>query len=123
MSWKIDPVTGDYLMTNGAPVDSADLIYPAYYRLKIKRQKWMYAPDNKFGSDYYKLLRNYTTKPQVALEKIAARALQPIVDDGRATSINVTVTGVARNGVTVEADISSGQTQVSTLTLTGLGVV
>lgn len=83
----------------------------------------MYAPDSKFGSDYYKLVRNNTTKPQTALENIAARAVQPIVDDGRANNIAVTVTGVSRDGVSVEVDISSGQTQVSTLNLTGLGVV
>lgn len=123
MSWQVNPETGDYIMTNGAPVDSADLKYPAYYRLKIKRQKWMYAPDSKFGSDYYKLQRNNTTKPQTAIEKIAARAVQPIVDDGRANNIAVTVTGVSRDGVSLEVDISSGQTQVSTLNLTGLGVV
>ncbi len=123
MSWVIDPTTGDYVMTQGKPVDSADLKFPAYYRLKIKRQKWMYAPDSKYGSDYYKVTRNYTTKPQTALEKIAARALQPIVDDGRATNIAVTVSGVSRNGVAVDCAITSGQNTLSTLTLNGLGVV
>lgn len=123
MSWVIDPSSGDYVMTNGQPTDSADLSFPAYYRLKIKRQKWMYAPDSNYGSDFYKLQRNLTTKPQLALEKIAARALQPIVDDGRATSIGVDVTQVARSGVAITCAISSGQTVISTLNLNGLGVV
>lgn len=123
MSWIISPDTGDYVMNNGAPTDTDDLKFPAYYRMKIKRQKWLYAPDSKYGSDFYKLQKNFTTKPQTALEKIAARALQPIVDDGRATNINIEVTGVSRSGVTIEADIGSGQATVSTLTLKGLGIV
>jgi phage gp46-like protein len=123
MSWQIDPSTGDYIMTNGAPVDDPSLEYPAYYRLKIPRTQWMYAPDNKYGSDFYKIQRNMTTKPQTALENIASRALQPIVDSGRATSATVDVTGVARSGVSLQVDIESGQAQTSTLTLDGLGVV
>jgi phage gp46-like protein len=122
MSWQIDPNSGDYIMTNGAPVDDPNLIYPAYYRLKINRLQWLYAPDTKYGSDFYKVKKNITTKPQTSLETIAARALQPIVDSGRATNINVTVTGVARSGVALECDIGSGQTQSDILNLTGLGV-
>jgi phage gp46-like protein len=123
MSWVIDPSSGDYVMTNGAPVDSPDLKMPSYYRLKIKRQQWLYAPDAKYGSDYYKVLKNFTTKPQTQLEQIGARALQPIVDDGRATAIDVTVTGVGRNAVSLELDVTSGQNQTSTIQLKGLGVV
>lgn len=123
MSWQINPTTGDYVMTNGAPVDDPSLIYPAYYRLKTPRLGWMYAPDTKWGSDFNKVLKNITTKPQTALETIGARAVQPLVDDGRAVSIDVTVTGVARSGVSLECDIGSGQKQPQILNLTGLGVV
>lgn len=122
MSWVIDPSSGDYVMTNGSPVESTDLKYNAYYRLKIRRQQWMYAPNSKYGCDYYKVTKNLTTKPQTALEAIASRAVQPIVDDGRAQQINVTVTGVSRSGVTVETDITTNNQKQSSITLTGLGV-
>lgn len=123
MSWQINATNGDYIMTNGAPVDDPNLIYPAYYRLKIRRQQWLYAPNSTYGSDFYKLQRNYTTKPNTSIETIGARALQPIVDDGRATSIAVTVTGVSRSGIQLQTNITSGNSQPSTLTLNGLGVV
>ena len=47
--WDIDPVTGDYKMVGGAPSNTSSLTLPAYYRLKISRQQWMYAPNDKYA--------------------------------------------------------------------------
>lgn len=110
-------------MTKGAPVDDPNLQFNAYYRLKIKRGQWMYAPNTNYGSDLFKLKKNVTTKPQVLVENIAARALKPIIDDGRALAIDVTVNQVARIGVGLQVDIQSAQAQTTTLNLTGIGTV
>jgi phage gp46-like protein len=122
MSWKIDPNSGDYVMTGGAPVDSNSLQIPAYYRLKIERTQWLYAPDNKYGSDLYKLQKNFTTGDAGFIETVMNRALQPIVDDGRAAQIEVTATVRGRHAVGLETKITDAQGNVETLTLKGIGV-
>ena len=122
-SWEIDPSTGDYIIQNGVPVPSSSLDYPAYYRVKTPRLQWLYAPDTKYGSDFNTIQKNLTTKPPVLIENVAARALQPMVDDGRATNVDVTVTQLARSGVSLQLDITTAQAQTSTFTIPSLGVV
>lgn len=119
--WKINPVTGDYIMEGGAPVNTESLQLPAYYRLKINRNRWLYAPDNNYGSDLYLIRKNQTTKDASFVESVMARALQPIVSDGRARTIDVTATVRARHAVGLETKIVDAQGKVETLTLKGLG--
>lgn len=122
MSWEINPHTGDYVMTNGAPIDSASLRYPAYYRLKIPRTRWMYAPDDKYGSDLYTLQKRFSSNDVTPATAIAKRALQPIVDDGRAKSVTVEFLDPAgRNDIQMAATLVDKQGKPHTLNLPPVG--
>lgn len=85
-AWEIDPTTGDYAIEAGSPVRDETLKPPAFYRLRIQRKSWMYAPDTSFGSDFA-TLRKQTQATRQALVAMGERALQPLVDDGRAESV------------------------------------
>lgn len=123
MSWQIDPKTGDYLMTKGAPVDDSSLIYPAYYRLKVKRTQWLYAPNDQYGSDFYTIKKRFNPGDVNPLANIGAVALQPIIDDGRASDVDVTYrTSQSLNDTQLSAVITDAQGQPQTLNLPSIGV-
>lgn len=115
--WDIDPKTGDYKMTGGAPIQTDSLKIPAYYRLKIKRAGWLYAPADDYGSDFHTVKKRRTSDDASLIEAIAARALQPMVDDGRASTITIATTVVARNAVGLETEIFDARGRIETLTL------
>lgn len=121
-SWNINPASGDYVMERGSPVPTNSLQIPAYIRLRTPREGWMYAPDASYGSDFANLKKRQTTRDSSEVESIAARALQPILDDGRAQSIEVTTTESQRNAIGLKADIIDAQGNVESLDLKGLGV-
>ena len=121
-NWKIDPKTGDYIMQGGAPAETDSLEIPAYIRLKVGRGQWLYAPDDKYGSDFYALQKRQTVRDASQLETIAANALQPIADDGRASQIDINARVLTRNGVGLEAEIVKANGQLDRLTLPSLGV-
>lgn len=108
-NWNIDPKIGDYLLVKGAPEQTDSLNIPAYIRLKTKRTQWMYAPNDEFGSDFYLVKKRRTNENASTIENIAARALQPIVDDGRASQIDITTTDVSRNGLQLETQITDAR--------------
>lgn len=107
--WEKDPNSGDYVMEGGAPKQTDSLRIPAYYRLKISRSKWLYAPNAQYGSDFYLLKKRRSNQDASTVENTAAAALQPIADDGRASSIEITTTQTARNGVALEAIITDAE--------------
>lgn len=119
--WVIDPATGDYVMQNGAPVLSADLTYPAYYRCKIPRKKWLYAPDSNYGSDFATQYKQISSNTSV-LEAIATRAMQPIIDDGRAAAISVTTLQRSRTGTQLQTDITPVVGEVQTIQFDPIGL-
>lgn len=121
-SWVVDPKTGDYLSTNGSPTNSEDLRIPAFYRLKIHRQGWMYAPDPNYGSDYYLLRKRHKPSDARSIETIGSKALQPIIDDGRATDISMTTTLTTRNGTTLETLITDASGVEQELNLNPISV-
>ena len=122
-SWDIDPVTGDYVMVGGAPAQTDSLKIPAYFRLKIPRGNWLYAPDrNKYGSNFHLVTKRQTTGDSSQLEAIAANALQPLADDGRASSIEIQTVTVARQGIGLETQIVKSNGQIDQLILPSLGV-
>lgn len=122
-SWKIDPANGDYLMgTNGAPQDTDDLKEPAYIRLKVKRNLWLYAPNNQYGSDFHLQKKRKSTQDASFYETLAERALQPIVDDGRAQSITVTALVSTRNGIGMQTDIVDARGKEEKIVVNSLGV-
>lgn len=116
-SWEIDPKTGDYIMEGGSPKETDSLRIPAYIRLKTRRQQWLYAPDTQYGSDFHLVRKRRTTEDASAIESIAARALQPILDDGRADSITVDTTATSRHGVGLQASIVEADGTVENLDL------
>lgn len=121
-SWLIDPKTGDYVLQGGAPKETDSLEVPAYFRLKIPRKGWMYAPDDKFGSDFHTIKKRQTTKDATQIETIAGNALQPIADDGRARSIEVNAIITSRQAVGLQAKIVKANGQLEQLVLPSLGV-
>jgi phage gp46-like protein len=116
----IDPATGDYLMQNGSPISSDSLDNPAYYRIRIHRLKWMYAPDTNYGSDLYTLEKK---EGNAALNMITT-ALQPMVDDGRALGVDpefVTPQPSSRNEAAISVEITDAQGIQQNLTLPPVG--
>lgn len=121
-SWDLDPKKGDYVMTNGAPNETNSLRVPAYFRLKIKRTTWMYAPNAQYGSDFYTLKKLPPNNTGQIIENVAAQALQPLADDGRAKQIEVAAQEISRNGASLSATILDASGREETVTFPGLGV-
>lgn len=122
MSWQIDARTGDYIMTNGAPLDDPSLIYPSYYRLKTERSHWLYAPDDQYGSDFYVQKKRFTANDVNPYSNIAEQALQPIIDDGRALDVSVNfLSPLGRNDIELSTTIvdAQGQPQILSLPMVG----
>lgn len=120
--WNIDPNTGDYILDGGQPENVTTMDLPAYYRLKTKRKQWLYSPNDKYGADFFKIVKRTTTGGNGIIESIAARALQPLVDSGRALSVTVTTTSTSRHGVAVQANIVDAEGNNTIADFHGLGV-
>lgn len=120
-SWLIDPGTGDYQISKGSPIRDESLQFPAYVRLKTVRKSWLYAPNTSFGSDISLIVKQTRNSPQ-ALESAAAKALQPIIDDGRALSIAVDQTGNARFMEEIEVKIVDNNNQTQAVVMNPIGV-
>jgi phage gp46-like protein len=118
----LNPATGDYVLSKGAPVQSDALLVPAYVRLKTRRSQWLYAPDSNYGSDFYTVKKRPTESGNQQLENIAVQALQPMIDDGRALQVTAQVVTGNRNsaGMNIEIIDASGGAQETTFP--GLGV-
>lgn len=119
-SWQIDPGTRDFVQVNGSPVATDSLTNPAFYRLRIPRGGWMYAPDDQYGSDFGTVRKRFNGADIAGLVNIAQQALQPIIDDGRATSVTIipatTQTG-DRSMASFQTDIVDNQGNLETLIL------
>lgn len=119
-SWKINPSTGDYIMENGAPVSSDSLVYPAYYRLKIPRAGWLYAPNDLYGSDYWMVKKRTGAGSDSGLINIGNKALQPMIDDGRASDVDIETAAVSnlnRNNAALTVNITDIGGEVDKLEL------
>lgn len=118
-NWNLNPQTGDYVMTGGAPTNTESLTIPAYFRLKTQRNRWMYSPDTSFGSDFYQ----FRKQPQaVAVEDAAARALKPMIDDGRASEIQVTAIKEQRGAIVLSTKIIDAAGNPETIEFKPIGV-
>lgn len=120
--WDVDPKTGDYKMVNGAPSQTDSLLLPAYYRFKIQRGKWLYAPDTDYGSDFGSVKKRPGVAANEVMENIGERALQPILDDARAKSITITSTPAGRHGFDLATKIIDAQGEVQQTVFKGLGL-
>lgn len=121
-NWEIDPATRDYVMEGGAPKQTDSLRIPALIRLRIGRGEWMYAPDANYGFDKSVLTKRVTNGKTGTIENAAARAVQAIVDDGRAAQIDVTATEANRPNVGLDVTIHEASGKIDNLNLKSLGV-
>lgn len=116
-NWNKDPKTGDYIMRGGAPEQTDSLLVPVFHRLRIVRGGWLYAPNDDYGSDFASVKKRKTSQDATLIENIAARALNPIVEDGRASSISVDTVLVTRTAVGLETKVEDATGQVEKLVL------
>ena len=117
-SWLVNPKTGDYVLAdNGAPSQTDSLTVPAYFRLKVKRGTWLYAPSVNYGSTFHLQKKRRSTENASLFEDIAVDALQPIVDDGRASTIAVDTTLAQRNSIALDLQITDATGKVEQLVI------
>lgn len=116
-NWEIDPVIKDYVMEGGSPKQTDSLKIPAYIRLKTQRSRWLYAPNRDYGSDFHTIQKNLTTSDATLLENTAVRSVRQLVDDGRASGIDIETTQVVRHGVALKLSITDAQNQGSEILL------
>lgn len=105
MHVRIDPATQDLAFTNGRFEHEDDLLTPLFIRLNSWRGS--YIDDPEFGSRLYELLSEKS--PATAAKKapdMVREALQPMLDDGRLSKLEVTAEteirtsgGLTRRGV------------------------
>lgn len=114
----ISPTACDYQMFQGAPMRDpmAGLANAVYLRLVVPLGS--YWADPTLGSRLHELEREKDlTRYSVLAKQYAQTALQPIIDDGRATSIEVAVgrtkddTGAGRVLLSIQVLAASGETQ------------
>lgn len=122
--WDRDPKTLDYVVSNGAPVNTpaGDLLVPAFIRLRCPKGRWMY--DTTLGSRLGEVKKNTMTSPHSVqlTETLAAQALQPLIDDGRATEVTTTVVEQGRpQGIGFVAVITGKNGQPQVLQLPSVG--
>jgi phage gp46-like protein len=106
--WEMDPTRKDYVMQLGAPKETSSLKMPAYFRLAVKRGTWMYGPAT-FGSDFHLDQKRRSSQDASGLESKASRALEPLIDDGRASEIDISTSEAARHGVRLQISIRDAQ--------------
>lgn len=95
-NWLINPATGDYAIANGDPQRDETVQFAAYLRLKLQRESWLYAPDTGYGSDFARVKKRTANAPQLLIA-VAKKALQPLQDENRVTTIEVESNGSARH--------------------------
>ena len=120
-SWLIDPTTHDYLLEKGSPIKDKSLKFPAYARLRITRGSWLYAPDADYGNDLNLITRQSKASGPL-IENVMTRALQPMIDDGRATAIDLEPAGNARFGESITLTITDAEERNLSLTLDPVGL-
>lgn len=120
-SWLINPQTKDYVMADGAPMRDETLQFPAYVRLKVEKEAWMYAPSRDFGSSLSGTTRRQKTTPTLT-RKLMEKALEPLLLDGRAVTIDVEVKNISRYGVDTDIVIVDASGQDQTLELRQISV-
>ncbi|EBN1525814.1 hypothetical protein C4N37_13305 [Salmonella enterica] len=83
MDRKIDPTTGDYTGTRTVSIENAVWI-------RLATPLGSYPANTAIGSRLHELPRKDTAEVRALAEQYAWQALKPLIDDGRAQSIQVT---------------------------------
>src|SRR4051812_33209127 len=120
--WDRDPKTGDYVMAGGAPKQTDSLTVPAFVRLKTPRKGWLYAPDDKWGSDFATVKKNRSTVDPGLYESLGTSALAPLIEDGRADQVSCVVVDRDRHGVQLDVKIEQANGEVEQVVLSPIGV-
>lgn len=110
-----DQTSGDYLNgTDGKPTLTDSLGPACRTRLRGHRKKWMYAPDDTWGSDFYAYNRKQSIQFRDALgESIARKALKPLQDSGRIDNLDVQTQSSQRGGTALGLTFFDRRKQVS----------
>jgi len=119
-SWLINPVTGDYDLAGGNPQRDTSLQFPAYARLKVRRGAWLYSPNTDYGSDFGTVRKRSSTTPAL-LESIGTRALQPLLDDGRATDVAFSTVASSRHSEELQCTITDSDSNTLSFSFTPVG--
>jgi phage gp46-like protein len=112
----IDPATADYAIADGASVrDPMGGLANAVY-LRLMTPLASYWADPSLGSRLHELTREKdVTRIAILSRQYAEAALKPIVDDGRATRILVTVervkdaSGAGRHQLSIKVEAAGGE--------------
>ncbi len=121
-TWVLDPVKRDYVMDEtGAPINNSDLKTPSYIRIATPRSKWMYAPNSSYGSDFYLYNKRKVAQDVTLFEALMQDCLQPIIDDGRAGEVNVTLTQNSMNALGFETAITDIQGKIQEVSFDPIG--
>lgn len=103
----INPITKDYVIDQetGKPKEDVGLKTPAFFRLRIPRERWLYSPNNQYGSDFFRISKNITSSAGSRLIDVANRALQHFIEENRATDIEVSLVERSRHGAGLQIRI------------------
>lgn len=121
-SWKLDPATKDYEQEGGSPVIDRSLRMPAYFRIMTPRTRWLYAPNTRYGSDFWAHRAKQSSTEPSQVEGIADRALRPIIEDGRASDIEVEAISSGRQYNQLKATLTDDSGEETDLMLNPIGV-
>lgn len=106
----INTQTGDY-----AGKTTTDLQNAVYLRLTVELGSWW--ADPTLGSRLYLLVREKdTAKKRLLAQQYAEQALQPIVDDGRASSITIIANHPVDGVLTLHISVMQSNNQLKTFT-------
>ena len=121
-SIKFNPATGDYELSGGKPVTDTTLLTPSYIRLKANRQRWLYAPDTDWGSDYYLLRKQLTTQPATREIRTGEKALEPLINQDRASETIIEVVERQRGATLLKIQVKDSQGESEDPVLIPIGV-
>ena len=106
---RINPETSDYEMdARGFPVATNELTQAAYIRLRAHLGEWLYDP--LLGSTIFRPIDKAVGQGQEEIVRRAERALQPLIDDGRASSVAVKLLERTRYNQALDISIVDART-------------
>lgn len=120
-----DQATGDYVEdeSTGKPTTTEGLGPAIRTRIRAHRGRWMYAPNPEWGSDFYAYKKKKSIDFRDGLgESIATKALEPLVNDGRADNIEVETQFSNRGGVAYGVRLLDRKKRVEYTVTTPIGV-
>lgn len=102
----MNPVTKDYVVTNGSPTETDDIRQRAYMALSIPRNNWLYGLTNQ-GSLLYRLAQaKRTAQIEQQFASYAEDAIQQsLINTGYATAVGVSNIATSPNGTSNQVNV------------------